>query len=251
MTNPAYISTVRVRNGATVERDAVVVRIEKPELDHRLRQLRRQVKSLRWQLARIESLDATSDQAGVFRQELLRILTLIDGLTSERARLDVSTPIAGRVADLDPTLRVGQWIGSGTAIGIVLDTAGTKVVGYVTEEDLPRIAAGARGTFYPDVMNVDPFAVEVRSIDGANTTRLKTAVLASEYGGPVGVRTGQDNSAMVPEQTIYRVEMIPGENAPQPNFVLRGVAVIEGEPVSLAGRAFRFAAGILIRESGF
>lgn len=248
---PGRITEIRVRNGATVERDAVVVRIEKPDLDHRLRQLRRQVTSLRWQLTRIESLDATSDQAGIFRQELLRVLTSIDGLTSERARLDVSTPIAGRLADLDPTLHVGQWIGGGTAIAMVLDTAGAKVVGYVTEQDLLRIAVGARGTFHPDAMNVDPFAVEVRSIDGTNTTRLKTAVLASEYGGPVGVRTGPDDRAMIPEQTIYRVEMIPGEDAPQPKFVLRGVAVIEGEPVSLAVRAFRFAAGVLIRESGF
>ena len=73
--------------------------------------------------------------------------------------------------------------------------------------------------------------------------------LASTYSGGVPVRQ-DERGKLIPEQSVYRVDLDLTDTEPPWNQVVRGVVHVKGKGQSLMGHLWTRAASILIRESG-
>ena len=73
--------------------------------------------------------------------------------------------------------------------------------------------------------------------------------LASIFSGEVPVRQNEQGK-LIPEHSVYRVELDLEDDGSAWNQVVRGVVQVEGERRSLMGQLWERLAAILIRESG-
>ena len=146
------------------------------------------------------------------------------------------------------------------------DRPALEIVGYVSEQDINRFAAGASAKFIPEDALQPAIPASVEAVDGTAARHLGAVPeLASHFGGAVaslpvpaevakslGVDQGQ---VFAPKEAIYRVTAAPA-GAQQGTAALdlqvrRGTLLIEGERESLAGRFARAAWSVLLRESNF
>ena len=74
--------------------------------------------------------------------------------------------------------------------------------------------------------------------------------LASVYGGDVPVRK-DEKGRLKPEVSVYRVRLSLDDRAIAPDQILTGYVQIEGQPSSVAKRAWDQVVATVVRESGF
>jgi putative peptide zinc metalloprotease protein len=249
----AAAEDMRVRDGQ------VLYRLAAPDLAHELRQTERRIALaeglLRRQAASAEALDRLT----VLEEELAADRTRLAGLTAQQARLTVRAPKAGRLTDVPPDLAPGQWIAVTQPLGRVVGDAPARLRGYVRGQDLARFEVGATGRFYPQDPARPPLDVTVAARETVNAGRLDLPYLAAAHGGAIETerRQARDSEAqiagsgLVPRDPVYRVDLTLAETLPAPAQVIPGTVMVAGEARSLLARAWRSAAAVVIRESGF
>jgi putative peptide zinc metalloprotease protein len=185
-------------------------------------------------------------------EELQSTRAELAGLKEVKDKLTVRATFDGRVQDLSDVVRPGEWLAKDEPLGIVKNPI-AAVTAYVEEADLAKLSIDGIGRFYPDGGDFSPFPVKISSIDGTGTRELKTAELASVYGGGVAVRPDKENEQqqLVPEQGIYRVLM--QTDAPDLNYdsTVRGRLSLTTAPESIAGWLLRISIVALVKESGW
>lgn len=248
---PGRITALTMQEGNRVPQGDPLLRLEWPELDFREAKTHHQIDILKWQIARSESQAKLSGQAGVLAQQLVQTMTQLDGIAEERRRLTLAAPLAGRIADWDPNLHPGRWLPAGHRVARVVAEGDIRVTAYLNEDDLVRVMVGAEARFHAEGEVLVPISLTVTDIDTSATQALPKPYLASDFGGPLAVRQDPRKGTLVPEESIYRVTLRPTGEAPRLSQIIRGTVYLEGQARSAAGRVFRFAAGVLIRESGF
>ena len=133
---------------------------------------------------------------------------------------------------------------------------GARVYAYVEAGQLRRIQADAPARFIPDGGVHSALDLHVLGIDDTASEQLAYPILADRYGGSLAtVNDSGDRDARNDRPTLeggrYRVTLAPDEPTAAPEWQIRGEARVQGPPESIAGRLFRNAAGVFIRESGF
>ena len=256
---PARVVEVAARDGDQVAQGALLYRLESLELDHELRQTRRRI-ALAEQLLRRQAASAeTLERLPVLEQELAADRTRLDGLQAQQARLTVRAPIAGRLSDVPPELAAGQWIDRQQTLGRVIGERPARLRGYVRAGDVGRFEVGAPGRFYPQDPARPPVDVRVSARETVIASRLEIPYLAAAYVGGIVTERRQTRDAaaeiagtgLVPQTPVYRVDLTATEPLGVPRQVVPGAVTVDGEARSLIGRAWRSAAAVLIRESGF
>jgi putative peptide zinc metalloprotease protein len=173
-------------------------------------------------------------------------------LQDQKSRLEVMTPVAGKVVDVAEALEPGTWLAAKMRLMSVVDPASMTVEAYVDEADLDRIAIGDMATFFAEADTRIEFPLRLVEIARASTKLLPDPALASTQGGPIAVRAqNQKQNELVPDRTIYRVRLAVAEGSAAPvTRVLRGDVILRGEAISLIRRIWRAALAVAIRESG-
>ncbi|WP_051432192.1 site-2 protease family protein [Rhodovibrio salinarum] len=256
---PARLVDIAARDSAQVQQGDLLYRLDSPELEHALRQTQKRI-ALAEQLLRRQAASAeTLGRLTVLEQELAADRTRLDGLRAQQARLSVRAPIAGRLSDVPPELATGQWITREQTLGRIIGTSPARLRGYVRARDVARFEAGAAGRFYPQDPARAPIDVRVGARETVNASRLEIPYLAATYGGGIETERRQTRDAaaeiagsgLVPHTPVYRVEMAPRADQAAPEQVVPGTVMVDGTGRSLIARAWRSAAAVLIRESGF
>lgn len=267
----AQVEAIEAAQGDAVKKGQVLFRLRSPELTHELEKLESDRASLRWRAEYMRmNREGAADVPAALR-ELSALERRIAELKKRTALLEVRSPVDGRVADRTEPLAVGEWLPDGEALAVVAAAAGTdrpalEIVGYVSEQDINRFAAGASAKFIPEDALQPAIPASVEAVDGTAARHLGAVPeLASHFGGAVaslpapaevakslGVDQGQ---VFAPKEAIYRVTAAPA-GAQQGTAALdlqvrRGTLLIEGERESLAGRFARAAWSVLLRESNF
>jgi putative peptide zinc metalloprotease protein len=247
---PARLEAVLVRDGERVEADMPVYTLASPQLREEIRLAQLQLDALQHEILRRSASLGASAEVGVLEERLAETLADLRGLRAQAARLDVAAPIAGRLTDVPQHLAPGRWLPADQPLGRVVDTASAQVVAYVSAEALARLEIGAAATIYPDELERSPFAATITDIEAVDVEAMTSPWLTSVYGGPIAVRPDRQER-LVPVEPVYRVHLSPQDPTAAPERVLTAVARIEGEAESLVARAWRTAASVVIRESGF
>jgi len=245
----ARVAAIEVTDGQPVDKGALLVRLVSPDLDYKISRTRSDLDILEWQMS-AKGLDAELlARSQVTEREYEASLAEYRGLLDQKAQLEVTAPIAGKVVDMAEGLAPGLWVPAKSRLASVIEPQSITGEAYLDEADLDRVAVGDTATFRAEADSRIAVALRVVEIARASTRTLPDPYLASTYGGPITVRTPKQNE-LVPDRTLYRVTLAPQGDAPLPTRVLRGHVVLHGEPVSIAVRTWRSFFAVVIRESG-
>jgi putative peptide zinc metalloprotease protein len=245
----ARVAAVKVTDGQSVDKGALMIHLVSPDIDYKIAHTRADLDILEWEMGARGLNPELLAHSKVTEQEYEASLAEYRGLLDEKARLEVTTPIAGKVVDIDDTLAPGMWVKAKSRLASVINPAAVIVEAYVDEADLDRIAVGDTATFYAEADSRIEVRLRVAEIARASTRVLSDPSLASVYGGPITVRTQKQNE-LIPDRTLYRVTLAPTTEVLPPGRVLRGQVMVRGESASIAGRTWRAFYAIVVREAG-
>lgn len=248
------VKDVLVKAGDVVEAGKPMLRLKSAELDHRIDLMRRKLDLVRLRLARRGSDDEDRTTSLVMVQELRALTVALDGLKKEKADLTVFAPISGRVAEFNSDIHPGRTISRSEFVALIEGSNRLIARGYIPESEIRRVGPGTVGRFIPESPDWPSMMVALADVSAVGATSVDIPELASTHGGPIAVRqqklTGQAARA-IPVNASYLATFDADVGGEAPDFSARGVVVLYGKAESLAGRALRRVAAVLVRESGF
>lgn len=245
----ARLKQLHVRDGQTVAQGELLLELESPDLDSRQAIARRKIEILQLLLRRQAGRSETVADAGILEQQLAEAVAEYRGFAAQRERLQLRAPQAGVVRDLLADLSMGRWLKPADPLVRIVEP-GLRLRGYLAEDDLWRVAAGAEGRFIADDPTRSALPVRLDDIDANGVAFLELEALSSDHQGPIAVRRdGQQRAEPVRAQ--YGVRLSPLEAAAELAQPIRGVVVLDGRGQSVLGYAWRRLAALGVRESGF
>lgn len=238
-------------NQTEVEESDILFEITSPVLERDIEQATSRYTELRWTQASQGFNNALRSQSRVVNSELITQNEILRGLLEKNQQLIIRAPLSGRIVDLDPDIKVGDWLSSGLKIASVVDTENMEIVAYLEEGQLDRVELGDSAKFFPENIENGVLDAYVRGIDRVAVTELDNPYQASTFGGGVAVREDQDG-AMNLVSSHYRIELgIYGTNELNSDKVVRGTAIIDGSATSFFNRVRKQFVAVFLRESGF
>jgi putative peptide zinc metalloprotease protein len=246
---PARLKQFLVSDGQQVQAGDLLLELESPDLDARQAIVHSQIRTLQLQLRRQAGRSETAADAGVLEQQLAESLAEYRGLSAQRARLRVRAPHAGRVRDLLQDPRPGRWLMPEQLLARVVEQQ-VRLSGYLPEEALWRVEAGAQGRFIADDPLRAALKVRLSEISATGAPYLGIESLASDHSGPIAVRRDGQRRAQ-PLQAQYAVRLALVDDLTLPLQPLRGLVILQGRHESVFGAIWRRLAALGVRESGF
>ena len=187
----------------------------------------------------------------MLQDELRSQRTRLAGLEAEKAELRIRSDIDGIVAELDPDLHPGRWVGRQDLVALVRGRT-SIILGYVVEADVARLDTSAAAVFIPEDPLGRALPASIDSVESVGSTALAIPDLSSHYGGAVAarlqLRPGESRQHVpVTGQFLVRAHT-DADLAIQ--RTQRGTLLASGRPESLAARALRQVLKVVVREAG-
>ena len=247
---PGRLQQVLVRDGQVVKAGEALAILENPSLDKEVRLAETKVAKWDYRLGRMAGYGQDRDQRQVIAESLRAGLAELTGLEDKRDNLTLKAPIAGVVRDRADSLTPGRWIDQKVPIAYLVDDRQVEIEGFVPVDELAYIEVGQPARFIPLDLTRPSVEAHVTQIAEVDEREFLVPYLASVYGGDVPVRK-DDKGRLKPEVSVYRVRLSLDDATLSPNQILPGHVQIEGQPSSIAKRAWDQVAATLVRESGF
>ena len=249
----ARLEALPFAEGESVPQGAIIARLYVPDLQMRRQSLVARVERLRWQAA----------SSGVDTDAQTRLLVNEDTLIAAQAELaSIDTellsfapraPYAGRLHDIDPDLKAGQWLARKERIALLIkDGSPWLVETWLDESSMPRVKPGDQAVFITDGAATAALTLTVAEVDRDAARVLPRGELAAQAGGHILTR--EKSGQLLPERAIYRVTLsVDAGQAPaalaQQSW--RGTVTIHASSQAPGLRVMRQAAAVLVRELGF
>jgi putative peptide zinc metalloprotease protein len=246
---PALITSMHVVQGQAVEAGAELLSLSSDQLKHDIVIAANGVARVKAQLARLTADDTDRENNAVLMRELSALQAQLNGLRAEEEELKIRSPLTGRVLELNPGLHEGRTIGQKEMIALIGSDDALSGRGYVSESELNRVSAGQTGKFVPENVMRQTYGVTILDVSLRGAQAIDIVDLASVNGGRIAVQADQQRR-LVPVSAVYAVTFLVSGISQSPGQRIRGVAQVDAEAVSFAGRVWRQIAKVLIRESG-
>ena len=247
---PGRLQQVLFRDGQLVKAGDALVILENPSLEKEVKLAETKVAMWDYRLGRQAGHGQDRAQRQVIAESLRAGLAELTGLEAKRDNLILKAPITGIVRDRADSLAIGRWIDRKMPIAYLIDTSQAGIEGLVPVDELAYVEVGQTARFIP--LDLTRPAIEARVIEIAEMDEHEFTVpyLASMYGGDVPVRK-DDKGRLRPEVSVYRVRLQVDQTDSPVEQAIVGHVQIQGQPSSLAQRAWEQTVATLIRESGF
>jgi putative peptide zinc metalloprotease protein len=246
---PAQLKQLTVRSGDQVTAGQVLFRLESPKLedDINLCEKRRELYRIRMERSATDP-DASADRQVSIQQYATESARLA-GLIKQRDRLVIRAPFSGVIVDMQPHLKLGNWINSTFALAGIIAPQRAVIHGVAEENMAAALLAGQSGRFIPQNAFADAVDVKVAEISKINLRELDQPYLASIFGGEVAVKKDAAGK-LIPTSSFFAVRCTP-INQTALNRKTRGTLVIQAQARSFVSRWLDITLALLIRESGF
>lgn len=245
----ARLKAVHVRNGQSVAAGDLLLELDSPDLDSRQIIVRREIEILQLQLRRQSARSETVSDAGILEQRLAEAVAEYRGLAAQRERLQLRAPLTGVVRDLQRDLSPGRWLHPAEPLARIVEP-GSRLRGYLAEENLWRVEAGSEGRFIADDPVRPAVKVRLNEVDATGVDYLELEALSSDQGGPIAVRRDAQHRAE-PVQGQYGVRLGLSDESVVISQPVRGVVKLDATSQSVLGSVWRRLAALGVRESGF
>jgi putative peptide zinc metalloprotease protein len=243
---PARMGQWLARPGDAVRQGQPVIRFSSPDLDLRLTVIEARLAGRQADLDGTRLDFANRDRMLVLAEEVAHLQAERDAVVAESARLTLSAPHDGIVADPAPDLSPGDWVSPHLPLALIRGQTQGLAVAYVTESDLRRLGPDATVTLVPTSLDQPRLVGRVESEDTAPVRTLPEPVLATVNGGRIAARSTQ--SGLVPDQPLTRIAI--ALDGPPPAHETTATALIEAGGESPVARLARSVLVVLIREWG-
>jgi putative peptide zinc metalloprotease protein len=235
-----------VIRGQRVKRGERLMVFASPDLDYRKAAIAARLTAKLAELEAVRLDPMGRERLSALAEELSRLEAEQTAAQAEAERLILTAPQDGVILDIAPDLRPGDWVSPRQALGLVRADARPQAIAYVADEDLDRIATGARASFVPRSLDHRRLTGMVSNIDHSPITALTEPALAAAHGGEIPVRL--QGQTLVPQGGYHRV-IVTLDGMP-PDIRLMGQVEIAASGQSLLGRTIRAALVVLMREWG-
>jgi Multidrug resistance efflux pump len=242
---PARLASVRPV-GDVGKGEALAV-LEQPEIDLRLLSSEADAANSEARLAGLMAAPEGDAERGAMVQRLGVQHGEAQAARAEIRRLTLAAPFAGRWLDTSPEWRAGQWVGTRTPLGVLVDDRRWEVDAYVRQDEIPRIEPGARARFLPEGQ-LSSIEGTVTAIATTRAPAIGQPMLSARFGGPLA--TTKEGERLVPTVPVFHV-VVTLDAAPPTVREWRGRVWIDGRRTSLLGEGMTRLAAAFLRESGF
>ncbi|MBF0446405.1 MAG: HlyD family efflux transporter periplasmic adaptor subunit [Magnetococcales bacterium] len=247
---PAQIKAVHVANGDTVWQEHLLIELNSPKLEQLINRSRLKRNLSKFKLDNGEISQEFKDQRQVLKSEYAADLSQYEGLLQQKEKLNVISPIYGKVVSINENLQVGEWVEEHTQLLELANLQYFKVVSYIKDVDFSLIHMGANANFYPEGTDLPPIKCWISKIATVPSDLLDEPSLASTNGGKISVKLNKQGQP-VPSISLYRVELIPFKKVKNNKFIMRGTVVIKGNESSMLSNIWKMAMAVFMKESGF
>lgn len=244
----ALVGQVNVHDGDRVQQGQVLAVLTSESLDYQIAQAKVIAANLAWQVAQQPFSKGLDEQGAALKKLALAAQQQIESLLRQQARLTLTAPFAGRIADASDTLKPGTVVVQGERLMQVLGKEGMRGEGWVDEDTVTTLRPGDAAFFVPDSGETRAIRCKVGQVDRLNQTTLDQPLLASVYGGGIPVQI--INERLVPINTIFRVRLDACETHLSPEREMAGKVVLQSEHHSFLQRAWQWLVVSLGREAG-
>lgn len=247
----AQLKTLPFHNGATIKAGETVLTMQSPALVSRTEQGEARQARLTWQ-SEASGLDTSMRKNWqIFHEQMHAAQAEMGTISAEASRYAPVAPYDGILVDIQPDIKIGDWLSRGELIGRLIRQGDLRVIAYITDEDIHRIRTGDKALFIADGKEGPTARLEISDIDQDASRTLSEAELANLFGGNIAVR--EKNSTLYPEHAVYRVQfnvMATDTNIAK-EHTWRGHVVIAGRWETPLLALLRSGMGVFWREAGF
>jgi putative peptide zinc metalloprotease protein len=246
---PGYVRLLAVAPGIRVEPGQPLLGLAAPELDYERARAASEVATLRHRLERGNTVGELRELGEVAAGRLAEAEAVQYSVNERIQRLQLRSPLGGRVVDLDETLQAGRWVQAGALLMLVVADERQLIETFVPERELSRLDTGGEARFYPHAADLPPFDARVVAVDRASAITLPEPWFADRYAGDVPTRAGA-HGELKPHEAVYRVLLEPLAPLPALPRMLAGHVLLEVSAQSVLGALAEGALGTLRREAG-
>jgi putative peptide zinc metalloprotease protein len=244
---PAQIDKIFVADGQDVQQGELLFKAHSPDIQTKLAKARIELQALMLQSAGLQTSVKNSEQRIVVAQQVMRAREQVASLERLTAQLEIHAAFPGRIVDLDPGLRAGNWQSPLKPMARIVSVQGARVRGMISDTDLSRIAAGASAVFVPEDVSAPATSVKLEYIGPVSTANLTEPVLAQSNGGPIPAE--DHNGQLIAAHSGFEV-VLRAPGVPVPSLV-RGTIRIDAIAEAPITAVWRQVARVLVREQGF
>jgi putative peptide zinc metalloprotease protein len=245
----AEIVSVHVRAGQDVKTGDLLLVLQAADIAVEENVARVRLDEIRSRLNRQAADGRDRSDSLILEGEGQSLAMRLEGLTQERAELEVRAPSSGTVVELGTGLHPGRWVSTKDPLALINASQSVRVSGYVSENDLPRLPPHATGRFTPEVPTAPSFDIQLEELAISGAASIDVAGLASVHGGAIDVQPDA-HQRLVPTTAQYLVTM---STTSPPNVgiasSIRGTAHLTGTAESAVSRLWRRVLKVLVRES--
>jgi putative peptide zinc metalloprotease protein len=247
---PGRITSVNISEGKVVQKDEVLMTMESPFLEKEIENVEKELEVLNFRINRRMAFEEELAETNVLIEQRQELQSKVDGLRELSSRLNIRAPISGKLVNITRNLHPGRWVNEDLLLVSIIDPDIVEVVGIITAQSLGRVDIDQEAVFLPSNPELGEIVAKVVEIESTNVRNIENLYFVSNYGGEIAVR--RDTSGkFVPEESSYRVRLIPSGFNGEIERVVTGNIYIYGKPLSLYRHMFESVAAVLIRESGF
>lgn len=244
------LSELAINSGDHVSPQTLLFRIEDGSISSEKRIAAAEIELRRQKLRGVSSnADVLNNRLTILKElELYEQRAL--ALEDRETQLELRSPIKGVVASVDSSLYQGTNVGNGQLLALIVSESGQRTQGYISAQDVARVAPGAPALFIPDDISMGTIEMTVSDISSVSIEVIDLPHLASTQGGDVAANIDA-NGSLKPVLPMYRITSIGNQLAQKVTKTQRGTLLVAGTKESIAERVFRQVASVIVRESGF
>ncbi|MDB6141862.1 MAG: peptidase [Pseudomonas sp.] len=233
----------------TVAAGAVLFVLDSPEIRNKAERSGKASNAYRTQLDGLAGNAPGGEKRASIAGQLSRQQAESAAQAAELQRLILRAPVAGLLTDIDPNVQPGVWVRPNQPLAVLVDPEHWTVDAFVHQQDLSRLAVGARARFFADGDGLTVREGTVVALDDTRTQNLPHPMLSATFGGPIAVSAKPENGLQVLD-ALYRVR-ISLDAAPTQMMMRKGKVAIDGVRSSPFAQLFTEALAVLVREGGF
>ncbi len=236
-----------------VARGQVLFALESPDL-HLFQQRARDLADARGQeLLGLSGLQDGEERRAQVTSQQDKFLAEVSLYVGEQSRMQLTSPFAGVLSDLDPQLTPGVWVAPRQPLAVVVDSRVWIAEAFVAEDDVSRIRPGDAARIHFGQRSLAVMHGRVKEVDSSRTAVLPHSMLDARTGGPIAtVMASNDERRQErsPKDAIYRVR-IEVDGVPEGQQMMLATVIISAEQRAWLPSILTRIAAVAIRESGF
>ena len=245
------VQKIYVHSGQKVARNAILVQLKSPEINHSITDIVYEIKILQRRLEIHRLLSSIMGYQQADRDDLRAKQNVYHALEEKKAKLTMYAPFAGQVVTINHEVNQGRWLPKDTFVLELVAKSRQLLTAYVPEYDINKIHVGDQARFYPDNLSEPILKAHVVMIAKTKTQRLEKPYLASYHGGDIEVTGSIEQPSLTLKESRFKVALQP-DTSIELKHMLRGhVVILSKKRESLFYRIWVRFWGVLIRESGF